>query len=42
VLENFGEDEEAEHPAPTAEGDVGEEDSSEVEKPAPEENGDEH
>jgi hypothetical protein len=36
------EDEETEDPVPTAEGDEGEEDSSEDEKPAPEDGGDEH
>jgi hypothetical protein len=38
----LNEDQEAEDPAPTAEGDDFEDDSSEDEKPAPEEDGDEH
>ena len=36
ALEYLDEDEEAEDPAPTAEGDEGEDDSSEDDKPAPE------
>jgi hypothetical protein len=42
ALEYLDEDEEAEDPAPTAEGNSGEGDSSEDEKPAPEDDGDEH
>jgi len=42
ALEYLDEDEEAEDPAPTAEGDDGEDDSGEDEKPAPEDGGDEH
>jgi hypothetical protein len=42
ALKYLDEDEEAEDPAPTAEGDDGEGDSSEGEKPAPEGDGDEH
>jgi hypothetical protein len=40
ALEYLDEDEEAEDPAPTAEGDDGEDDSGEDEKPAPEDGGD--
>ena len=42
ALKYLDEDEEAEDPAPTAEGDSSEDDSSEDEKPAPEDDGDEH
>jgi hypothetical protein len=42
ALEYLDEDEEAEDPAPTAEGDDGADDPSEDEKPAPEDDGDEH
>ena len=42
ALKYLDEDEEAEDPAPTAEGDDSEDDSSEDEKPAPEDDGDEH
>jgi hypothetical protein len=42
ALEYLDEDEEAEDPAPTAEGDDGKGDSSKDEKPAPEDDGDEH
>ena len=42
ALKYLDEDEEAEDPAPTAEGGDGEDDSSEDEKPAPEDDGDEH
>ena len=42
ALEYFDEGKEAEDPAPTAEGCGGEGDSSEDEKPAPEDGGDEH
>jgi hypothetical protein len=42
ALEYLDEDDEAEDPAPTAEGDDGEGDSSEDEKPAPEDEGNKH
>jgi hypothetical protein len=42
ALKYLDEDEEAEDLAPTAEGGDGEDDSSEDEKPAPEDDGDEH
>jgi hypothetical protein len=42
ALKYLDEDEEAEDPAPTAEGGDGKDDSSEDEKPAPEDDGDEH